>query len=359
MVRALKITVVAVLFAAALTKTTVAAPFVYVSVSGENRIDVYSIDPTSGGLTRTAQTPLDGSPGALAADPARRFLFVALRPEGRLLNFAIDPKTGGLTEHSRTDAKVDPAHLSLDVSGQFLLAAYYPSGEVSVHKLEADRRLPVLGKWYPTAANAHAVAPHPRMNSFVFVPHTSAERIFQFHFNPGTGALTPFSTPYYLTPDRTGPRHLVFHPAMERCYVSNEQGGSVSHYQFELRTSQLSLVEIVSTLPEGFAGRNATSEIRVRPGGKFLYVANRGHDSLAGFSIDPATGRLTSLGQFATEANPRSFDIEPTGKFLYAAGEDSGRLSVHRIDDATGALRRIAEYDAGRRPWWVLCINAP
>ncbi|HVJ85623.1 MAG TPA: lactonase family protein [Caulifigura sp.] len=350
---------IVMLLVAAWCTTSSAAPFVFVSVSGENRIDAYSIDATTGALTRSAQKGLDGAPGALTTDPAKKLLFVAYRPEGRLLNFNIDPKTAALTELSRTDAKIDPAHISLDVSGQFLLSAYYPSGEVAVHKLDRDRRLPILGTWSRTASNAHAIVPHPRLNSFVYVPHTSAERIYQFQFNPGTGVLTPHATPYFLTPDRTGPRHLVFHPTMDRCYVSNEQGGSVSHYRCDPKTGLLTLVEVISTLPDGYAGSNATSEIRIRPGWKFLYVANRGHDSLAGFSIDPMTGRLTPIGHFPTEENPRSFDIDPTGKFLYTAGENSGRLSAYKIDDATGQLQRFAEYDAGKRPWWVLCINTP
>lgn len=336
-----------------------AAPVLYVSVSGEKRIDVYSIDATSGALSRTSQLSLDGTPGALTTDPAKKLLFAAYRPEGRLLNFEIDAKTGALTELSRTDAKVDPAYLSMDVSGQYLLAAYYHSGEVSVHKLDRDRKLPILGTWYRTAPNAHAIVPHPRLNTFVYVPHTSAERIFQFQFNPGTGALTPHATPYFLTPDHTGPRHLVFHPTLERCYVSNEQGGGLSHYRFDPPTGNLILIETISSLPDGYTAPNATSEIRIRSGGKHLYIANRGHNSIAGFSIDAMTGRLTPIGRFPTEVNPRSFDIDPSGKFLYVAGEDSGRLSACKIDDATGELRRFAEYDAGDRPWWVLCINTP
>ncbi len=97
----------------------------------------------------------------------------------------------------------------------------------------------------------------------------------------------------------------------------------------------------------------------MRPGGKHLYVANRGHNSIAAFSVEPREGRLSEAGRFPTEANPRSFEIDPSGKFLYAAGEDSGRISVYQIDDVTGGLRRFAEYAAGDRPWWVLYVNAP
>jgi len=336
-----------------------AGPLLFVSVSGENRIDAYTIDAATGALTRTSQTVLDGSPGPLVTDPAKKLLFAAYRPEGRLVSFNLDSKTGALTELSRTDVRIDAVHLSMDVGGQMLLSAYDSGGEVSVHKLGGDRRLPVLGTWTRTAPDAHSVVVHPRLNAMVFVAHPASDRIYQFKFNPGNGALTPSTNPYLLAPDHSGPRHLVFHPSMERCYVSNELGGSISHYRFEPKTGELVFVELFSTLPEGFLGANSASEIRIRPGGKHLYVANRGHDSIAAFTIDAMNGRLTPVGHFPTEANPRSFDVDPSGKFLYAAGEDSGRISAYKIDDATGELRRFAEYEAGTKPWWVMSVNAP
>src|SRR5262249_8938139 len=103
---------------------------------------------------------------------------------------------------------------------------------------------------------------------------------------------------------------------------------------------------------------NACAEIRVHPTGKFVYVTNRGHDSIAGFQADEK-GRLRSLGQTATEKTPRSFDIDPAGRFLYAAGEDSGKLAAYAIDPKTGGLRREATYAVGRTPWWVMAVDLP
>jgi 6-phosphogluconolactonase len=335
-----------------------AGPVVYVSVSGENRIDVYSIDANTGLLTRTSQHDVNGSPGALVYCAPKQMLYAALRPEGRIVAFKVEPG-GALKYLSSHDVKVDPAHLSTDLAGMFLLAAYYPSGEVSVHKIDTDGRLAIIGKWTDTAANAHAVVVHPRTNAFVLVPHTSADRIFQFRFNPVNGDLSPCVPAYRLTQDHTGPRHLVFHPAIERAYTSNEQGGSVSAYKFDILKGDLTLLDTWATLPEGFQGDNACAEIRIRPGAKHLYVSNRGHDSLAGFEIEPTEGKLKPLGQTPTEQTPRSFDIDPSGKFLYAAGESSNRLSAYKIDDATGRLDRFATYDAGQAPWWVMSINSP
>jgi 6-phosphogluconolactonase len=92
--------------------------------------------------------------------------------------------------------------------------------------------------------------------------------------------------------------------------------------------------------------------------GRFVYVANRGHDSLAGFAIDQQTGRVRALGQTATEQTPRSFTIDPSGRFLYAAGEGSGRIAAYRIEP-DGALNRLSTYDPGPVPWCVLAVDVP
>lgn len=356
--RGLKAVIAGLLSAVLVAESADAGPVAYVSVSGENRIDVYAIDPDSGTLNRTFQHPIDGSPGALVYCAPKGMLYAALRPEGKIVAYHVEAG-GALKFVSSHDVKVDPAHLSTDLGGMYLLAAYYPSGEVSVHKIETDGRLAVLGKWTDTAANAHAVVVHPRTNAFVFVPHTSADRIFQFRFNPGNGDLTPCDPPYRLTQDHTGPRHLVFHPALERAYTSNEQGGSVSAYRCDIAKGDLTLQDTWTTLPADFRGDNACAEIRIRPGARHLYVSNRGHDSLAGFEIDSTDGSLKPTGLFPTEATPRSFDIDPGGRFLYAAGESSHRIAAYKIDDATGRLDRFASYDAGEAPWWVMCVTVP
>jgi 6-phosphogluconolactonase len=109
-------------------------------------------------------------------------------------------------------------------------------------------------------------------------------------------------------------------------------------------------------LPKDFRGTNACAEIRVHPSGKFLYVSNRGHDSIAAFGVKD-DGKLAVLGQTATEKTPRSFDLDPAGKYLFAAGESSGKLAGYRVDPGTGGLTRLATYDVGKMPWWVLAVD--
>ena len=112
----------------------------------------------------------------------------------------------------------------------------------------------------------------------------------------------------------------------------------------------------LSTLPADFQGNNSTAEVKVHPNGKFVWVSNRGHDSLAGFRIGDE-GRLTAIGQTPTEKTPRSFDIDPSGRYAFGAGEGSGKLAVFAIDAASGELKRLHTYDVGQSLSWVMAVG--
>jgi 6-phosphogluconolactonase len=330
----------------------------YISVAGEQKIAVYRMDPAEGRLTLRATTATAGEPGALAVDPHRRFLFASLRSTGQLASFRIDPGTGKLTHLSTVPAGADPAHLSSDRHGHFLLTAYYQAGKVTVHAIDRSgnlsaRPLHTVG----TAEKAHAILADPS-NRFVFVPHTGPDRIFQFTFQARTGKLTPNTVPQLVTPKGTGPRHIAFHPSRDLAYVDNEQGSSVTLYRLDGKAGTLAAVQTLSTLPRGFKGANACAELKVHPGARFLYVSNRGHDSIACFTLG-GDGRMAAPGQVATEKTPRSFDLDPAGQYLYAAGEASGKVAAYRIDPRTGALKRLATYSAGKQPWWVMAVELP
>src|SRR5262249_20243537 len=117
-------------------------------------------------------------------------------------------------------------------------------------------------------------------------------------------------------------------------------------------------LQTLSTLPAEFKGTNACAEIKLHPSGRFAYVSNRGHDSIAKFALDD-DGKLSAVGQTPTEKTPRSFEIDPLGKYLYAAGESSGKLAAYRIDAKTGDLTRLATYEVGKSPWWVMGVEMP
>src|SRR5262249_40568577 len=121
-------------------------------------------------------------------------------------------------------------------------------------------------------------------------------------------------------------------------------------------TTGLKPKQTLSTLPADFKATNSTAEVKIHPSGKFVWVSNRGHDSLAGFSIDSA-GKLTALGQTPTEKTPRSFDVEPDGDYVFGAGEGSGKLAVFRVKKDSGELTRIHTYDVGKSLTWVMAVK--
>ncbi|MEN9022588.1 MAG: beta-propeller fold lactonase family protein, partial [Verrucomicrobiales bacterium] len=130
---------------------------------------------------------------------------------------------------------------------------------------------------------------------------------------------------------------------------------------FDPRRSTLTKAETQSSLPpEGYAGeKKSTSDIEVHPSGRFVYIANRGHNSLAAFAIDPSDRtKLTLISHASTEAVPRSFNIAPNGKFIVAAGQQTGKLAVYRIQE-NGSLEHTSTLDAGKSPAWVQIVSKP
>ncbi|MBW3597012.1 MAG: lactonase family protein [Planctomycetes bacterium] len=335
----------------------VGAEVVYVSAAGDGQIVRFALDAKTGQLTRQGETAVEGAPGPLTTDPKRRFLFASLRSAGKLASFRLDAQSGELTHINTVEAGADPAYVATDRTGRFLLSAYYAAGKVAVHAIGEDGSLsrePV--QEIETDEKAHAIVPD-RSNRFVFVPHTGPNRIFQFRFDETIGRLSPNDPPIVERPNDTGPRHLTFHPFQNAAYVSDEQGSSVTAYRFRPAAGVLEAGETWSTLPKTFRGGNSCSDIQITPDGRFVYVANRGHDSIAEFLVHPPTGDLVPLGQAETEKTPRSFHISPSGEHLIAAGQATDKLAVYRIDEGTGKLNRLHTYEAGAQPWWVLIVE--
>lgn len=334
----------------------------YVSVQGEDKILRFTMDPETGQLELQEDVAVPGGPAPLAADPARQFLYVARRGECKISSFRIDRQTGALSLIGTVSLESDPCYLTTDRRGKFLLSAYYEGSGVAVHPIGDDGSAggpPV--EWRPTARGAHSIQTDPS-NRFAFVPHIAGRgpnEIWQFKFDERTGHLTP-NTPAKVIPEgEVGPRHFCFHPSKPILYCSNEQGCSVTAYRFDASAGTLTAMQTVSTLPDGFAGRNTCSQIQIAPSGKFLYAPNRGHNSIACFAVNAATGLLTWIGCMPSEAVPRAFSLDPEGKFLFAAGLESGRLAAYRIDADSGALQPLQIYPVGTRPMWVLIMRLP
>ncbi|HEY3908792.1 MAG TPA: lactonase family protein [Stellaceae bacterium] len=344
----------------------------YVCVQDENKIAQFSMDTETGRLTAQADIPAAAGPSVLAISPDRQVLYVGHRAMPTISSLRIDQRSGALTPQGRVAPSHAPTFLALDRTGKYLLSAYYQGGFAAVHPLAADGAVgaaPVAS--VPTATGAHAIQTDPS-NRFAFVPHiarlndnvlepqrenSGPNMIAQFKFDAGTGRLSDNSPARVEPAERLGPRHFCFHPTGSFVYFSNEQGCSVTLYRLDPATGALAAEQTISTLPDGFSARNTCSQIHLTPSGQFLYVANRGHNSIAGFSVDAASGRLTAIGHTPTEAVPSAFGLDPAGRFVFAAGSASGRLAAYRINSDRGSLTPLTTYAVGQRPMAVLAAR--
>ena len=343
--------------------------YMYVSLQDEDKILLLAMDAATGHLTPQGEVPVAGGPSPLTISPDRQVLYVGYRNVPGISSFRIDPDTGRLTPSGTVMSEAAPTFLATDRTGRFLLSAYYQGAHVAVHPLGEDGAVGAPAcDTLATAMGAHAIQTDPS-NQFAFVPHiarfndnaleplresTGPNAIWQLRFDARTGRLSP-NTPLRVEPTaRLGPRHYCFHPTLPVVYFSNEQGSSVTAYRLDPATGTLSTTQTLTTLPEGFTARNTCSQIYVTASGQFLYVGNRGHNSLAGFTVNASSGQLTALGQTATEAVPSAFGLDPAGQFVAAAGTVTGRLAVYRIQGESGALTPLTTYAVGRRPMAVL-----
>ena len=344
----------------------------YVCLQDDDKIAAFAIDAESGHLTPGADTPVGGGPSVTASSPDRRTLYVGHRTRPAISSFRIDRNTGELSLLGTVPQEHAPTFLAPDRTGKFLLCAYYQGGGVAVNHIGEDGAVaaPSLG-WLATAPGAHAIGTD-RSNQFAFVPHIARlndnvleppkdnpgpNMILQFNFDVHTGHLTPNSPSRVELAERLGPRHYCFHPTLDVVYFSNEQGCSVTAYRLDPATGVLSAIQTITSLPEGYTARNTCSQIHMTPSGQFLYVGNRGHNSIAGFAVNPASGRLTAIGQISTEAVPSAFSLDSTGHFLFAAGTATGRLASYRINDETGAMTPLSTFVVGRRPAAVMAMH--
>jgi 6-phosphogluconolactonase len=342
----------------------------YVGLQDTDKIAVFSIGE-AGKLAKQSEVLAAGGPSVMAVSNDRRRLYVGQRGGPAITTFRIDPKTGELSTAGTAAQPHAPTFLAPDRSGRFMLVAYYQGEGAAVFRLTGDGTVGAASQdWLSTAIGAHAIGTD-RSNRFAYVPHIARVQdnvleppknipgpnvIMQFRFDAEAGRLSANSPPQVAQPDLVGPRHYCFHPSLDLAYFSNEQGCSVTSYRIS-PDGTLALLQTISTLPDGFASRNTCSQIHLTPSARFLYVGNRGHNSIAGFTVSPDTGLLTPAGHVPTEPVPSAFCLDPEGKFLFAAGTASGRLASYRIDGERGTLTPLGVQDVGPRPAAIAAVS--
>lgn len=316
-----------------------------------------SIDAVSGKLAApvlAAETP---NPTFLALHPGGKWLYAANeignfqgKSSGTISAFLIDPTTHQLKLINQKATKGDgPCHLTVDAAGKYVLAANYGGGSTVVLPIEAEGKLgdatafvqhqgSSVNPQRQKEPHAHGVYVD-KSGSRALVADLGLDKILIYRFDSGNGSLTANSVPWASLKPGAGPRHLAFHPGKNFVYAINELDSTVTSFLYDSDRGGLEPMQTVSTLPPEFKGNNYPAEIQMHPTGKFLYGSNRGHDSIAAYSVDSDTGRITLLECVPTQGkNPRNFAIEPFGKRLIAANQNSNTLVVFNIDPGSGRL---------------------
>jgi 6-phosphogluconolactonase len=312
-----------------------------------NGINVYRIDPVNGGWSHIQTLGGLENPALFTLTRDSTRLYSVHGGRNLMSAFAVDKQTGKLTLLNQVDCQGNnPVDSALDPTERFLVIANYGTGAVAVMPIDENGRLqpvsqliPLRGTPGPNAKEQASSHPHAVIfdptGQFVVVPDKGFDRTFFFRFQDGR--LTPTQQGSVQSAPGAAPRHTVFHPSLPVLYVNNELDATVT--VFAWAAGRATERQVISTVPGGHAGHNTTAEIVVSPCGRFLYVSNRGQDSIARFVISPGTGLLTYADSTPTGGKrPRFFTLGLDARHLYAANQDSDDITVFHVDQDAGSL---------------------
>ena len=349
--------------------------------SGSNGEGIYlfEMNPQTGALSLLKLAAKTASPSWLALDPSGRYLYAVNEisdfegTNGSVSAYAVDRSNGDLRHLNTVSSEGGgPAYLSVDSEGKFVFVANYIGGSIAVFPIlpggalaracDIHRDSGSVGSTQPTnappgsfafsghdAPHAHMVQPDPK-NRFVLQTDLGQDRIYVYKFDQSKGKLTPAAVPFISLPAGDGPRHFAFHPNGHWMYSIQEEASTLVFFLYDPVTGSLTSQQTISTLPPGFSGSSFASGVRVSPDGRFVYAANRLHDSIAMFSIE-TDGRLKRLGEISTFGDyPSQFNFDPSGRFLYACNRRSDAITSFRIDRNTGLLTFTGNYTPAGSP---------
>ncbi|QEG42762.1 lactonase family protein [Roseimaritima ulvae] len=316
-----------------------------------------NFDSETGKLSKPTLAAEISSPGFLTRHPKLPILYSvgAVDGEASVVAYAIAEGDGAALEKINAQPIGDggAAHLSTDATGSVLLTAQYGGGSTALFPLANDGHILPRQQLEKHSGGSGIVdrrqdAPHAHWtghspdNRFAFVPDLGMDKvvIWRLHAETSPPRIEPHG--FGVCPPGSGPRHMKFHPNGKRIYVLNELSLSVTVFDYDPQAGTMEPLQTVETLSEAQkAGEsfNSASEIRVHPSGRFVYTANRGHDTITVFRVDPQSDLLTLVEQEPIRGGwPRNFALDPSGRWLLAAGRDSHTVAVFAIDPEGGQL---------------------
>ena len=315
------------------------------------------IDPETGQIEMLGKTPCQDCPSYLAIGPSGEYLYaVSEVSDGAVSAFAIDPDYGDLAFLNLQPTGGSPCHNTVDGSGRYVLCANYGGGSVSMHPIRPDGSLGEMSDFVQhegssvnpqrqEGPHAHSIEVDPG-NRFAFCADLGLDKVLVYALDLAGGKLKKAG--FAPVAPGAGPRHFAFHPTHRYAYVINEIDNTITGFRYDEAGGRLAAIQSIATLPAGFA------DIHVAPDGHWLYGSNRGHDSIAMYRIDAASGQLAALGHQAVPATPRSFALDPSGTWLYAGGQSTNEIPLFQVDADSGLLEATAHVAEAPSP---VCIK--
>jgi 6-phosphogluconolactonase len=341
----------------------------YTEAGRRDGIHLIRMDRRSGKLRRIASIDAGANPSFLAIHPNGHILYAVNevdtyegKASGAVSAFAIAPDTGALTRRDQQPSEGSaPCFVSVDHSGRVVLVANYNGGSVALLPIRADGTLAPAtqvvqhtgsgpNKERQTSAHAHCIVADPS-NRFALAADLGADRVFVYRLDLEGKSLSHVEGGDAVMRAGAGPRHIAFHPTLPLVFVANELDSTVATLRFDAARGILSPVETRSTVPAGWTGTNYPADIHVAPSGRTLYVSNRGHNSVAVFSVAESTGALALDQVVSTDGDwPRNFSLDPTGRWLLVANQRSNSIVVFQRDQESGRLTPTRQRIAVQSP---------
>ncbi len=330
--------------------------FLYVA-SRTNGIARYRLDLKGGAMTDFAvASAAAANPQYFAWHPKLPVLYtinmavVSGKKQSVISAFGVNAKTGDLTLiNQEPTGPGGPTHLCVDHAGKNVLVANYGGGSVFVLPIKAGGALGERTSFIQhqgssivpqrqDGPHAHQVLTDSK-DRFALVCDLGLDKVLIYQFDPKNGTLKANEPAFATLKPGAGPRHLAFHPNGKFVYVINELNSTMTAFSFDEKKGELTELQTLSTLPEGFDGKNSTAEVYVHPNGKFVYGSNRGHDSIVVFAIGK-DGKLSLVQRQSTLGKtPRHFGIHPNGKLLCAENQETQDMFTFEIDPSSGKLK--------------------
>lgn len=260
-------------------------------------------------------------------------------PTGFLYHYKIVADSLQLVDRFPTDGQA-PCHLGQDQSGQYIFVTNYFGGKLKVFKLGEDDKLKDIQRIQLEGSSVHPQQTAPLLhstqaspdNQYIAVADKGSDKIWLFTIDEKQEQLVAHTQPFVAVQAGAGPRHMAWSADGQFLYVINELDNTIAVIQYERVDQRFSLVQVISTLPEDYAASSYCADLHLHPNGKFLYGSNRGHNSIAIFSVDAENGQLTSLGFESTRGEyPRNFSISPNNKLLLVANQNTSNITSYQI----------------------------